>query len=514
MQQQRRRSGSAPDAGSSGGSQQPVDRNGAGGYHYRLHADGRVEIVRASGSIFVTRESNPRAYDAIIAEVGAYPGASAAEQGPSSDTPFLDGVEAEAAPEPEVVPASRAEAPAAAAPAEQAPVSRTGSGGYTYQLYADGRIDIVKGSRTTTITAESNARAYAAIVAEVGSYPAASVEAPAVEAPASATPVQEPTAPPPVEEVVAQAEPELEAQAPEQAPAEAEATDDRSLLDRITGALGGLFGRQQQPASEVEAAEEEAKAGPDASGDIDVNSMDRDELAIILADPQTYGFSVWAAAHARDRMLEHQEAVDATGVGTIEGVHTEDKTPGAEREDCTTFVLETLEAAFGSAGQAGLFAQVKAQAVRASGSGGFKGIELMKALQNHAGWKSIFWAPDTKQSADEDAEHTFASSVAERKGTYYGVDVDREKSVTDYRKTDGSEGDMSGIERLKRIPVGVLGARGGMHMALIINGSVYEVHWKEAATSRDAVEATTLENWPWLSGMVTAPAADVDRAFA
>ncbi len=483
MQQRRRTTGGTAGDSGTGSSLQPVDRRGAGGYHYRLHADGRVEIVRPRGSIFVTRESNPTAYDAIIAEVGPYPVPQVEESG--SDTPFLDGVAAEQ---------GTGGTDAASGAAEQGPVLRSGSGGYTYRLHADGRIDIVKRSGDITLTAESHPRAYAAIIAEVGPHPAARSSV-------------EQRAPAPVQDAVEQAEPQ-DAQT-EQAPPESSG----GFFGWIREAFGGRSQGSGEGAGE--AGKESGDTGQDvASGELDVHSMDRAQLATILASPETYGFSVWAAAHARDRMLEHQEAVDATGVGTIEGLQTENKTPGAEGEDCTTYILETLEAAFAAVGKASLWSQVMAQARRTSGRGGFKGIELMKALQNRAGWKSIFWAPDTQKSADDDAEHTFAASVARRRGTYYGVEVDKEKSVTNYRRTDPTaQADLSGIEKLKKVPVGVLAARGGMHMALLINGVVYEVHWDMAATERNVVEATPLENWAWLSGMITAPAADLDRAF-
>lgn len=489
MSQRSRRRQSAPPSSSSGSGQQPVDRSGAGGYNYRLHADGRVEIVRPRGSVFVSNESNPAAYAAIIAEVGPYPAAAAVMEESGSDTPFLDEFEESSAG------AAEAEVVVESSPAQasQEPVLRNGSGGYTYRLHAGGLIEIVKASGSTPITAETHPSAYAAIVAEVGAYPTV-----------AASPVVEEQAPAAVEEVVADA-PQVEEPTVAVAEEEAVATteDSPSFVERVGGWLG--MGQERDDAQQQEQAV--------AIDGNNVHSMDRQQLAAILADPATHGFSLWAAAHARDRMLNHQESFDATGVGTIEGVHAENKTAGAEREDCTTFILETLEAAFVSAGKGALWNSVKRTAIKTSGEQGFKGIELMKALQAQAGWKSLFWAPDTQVSADESQEHTYASAIAERKGTYYGVDVEQDMAVTDYRKTDGSGGDQSSIEQLKQVPVGVLAARGGTHMALMINGAVYEVHWSDAATERNAVEATPLENWGWLSGMVTAPGADLDRAF-
>ena len=68
------------------------------------------------------------------------------------------------------------------------------------------------------------------------------------------------------------------------------------------------------------------------------------------------------------------------------------------------------------------------------------------------------------------------------------------------------------MQRLRRLQFGVLTARGGMHMALVINGSVYEVHWKSPATDRDAITETPLESFAWLSGAIAAPPGDLTLA--
>jgi hypothetical protein len=50
-------------------------------------------------------------------------------------------------------------------------------------------------------------------------------------------------------------------------------------------------------------------------------------------------------------------------------------------------------------------------------------------------------------------------------------------------------------------------------MAMVVNGSVYEVHWSSPATDRNAVEATPLEAFAWQSGVIAAPRGDLALAW-
>ncbi len=138
----------------------------------------------------------------------------------------------------------------------------------------------------------------------------------------------------------------------------------------------------------------------------------------------------------------------------------------------------------------------------------------MKALQTKRGWEALFWAPDPLDSADGQSEHPYAYRIVRRKGTYYGITVDPAKSVINYRRTSATNPtDLTGIERLRRLQFGVLAARGGTHMALVVNGAVYEVHWSSPATDRNAIEATPLESFVWQSGAIAAPAGDLSLAW-
>jgi hypothetical protein len=259
-----------------------------------------------------------------------------------------------------------------------------------------------------------------------------------------------------------------------------------------------------------------------------VGGMSRPELKTIAADPSKHSIGVVAAAKGRDVLLEHQERVAATGTGTIQGARCTSPLPvGARHVDCTTYVLDVLKSAFTAMGHASTWSRVMSTARKRSaaialstGLPGLRGTAVMEALQSEAGWEGVFWSPDPRLPADRDVEHSeaFRQVRETRKYTpqYVKIPVDRSKSVINYRRSGrdpAAKQDLSGIERLRRLQFGVLTMRGGEHLALIINGSVYEVHWKKPASDPTAIEATPLENYEWLSGVIVAPKGDLERAW-
>ena len=246
-----------------------------------------------------------------------------------------------------------------------------------------------------------------------------------------------------------------------------------------------------------------------------VGSMGRPDIDRILAAPTRHSFGTLAAAIARDLLLRHQEAVDSTGTGTIHGRRSTTPRPaGATASDCTEYVKDVLRRTFDAKGHAGVWTDVLDEATRRSGAAGLKGTAVIKALQDKLGWEALFWAPDPLDTADGQAEHPYAYKIVRDKGTYYGITVDRAKSVVNYRRTNAANPtDVSGIERLRRLQFGVLAARGGMHMALVVNGAVYEVHWSSPATDRNAIQATPLESFTWQSGAIAASPGDLALAW-
>lgn len=239
----------------------------------------------------------------------------------------------------------------------------------------------------------------------------------------------------------------------------------------------------------------------------------------IINNPTKHTLAEIGAAKANTLILEHQIAVAKTGKGTVAGNRCPTQpSPGVARADCTTFVLDVLRFAFASKGQSATWDIVYNDAQKKGKK--FKGTDLISSLNSKAGWKAVFWSPDPTNTADirkdgtKDTEHLVAYNKVKKKGTYYGIPVEKENSIINYRRTNPSDSkDMSGIEKLKKVPFGVLTARGGNHMSLLISGVVYEVHWKTPETDPNVIEATPLENWGWSSGIVAMPENDYKTAF-
>jgi hypothetical protein len=248
----------------------------------------------------------------------------------------------------------------------------------------------------------------------------------------------------------------------------------------------------------------------------DIVGMDRTELAAVGAAPTTHSLGEVGAAKARDMMLEHQQSVAATGTGTVQGNQCTAATPGVANSDCTQYVYDILKYAFGAKGQAAKWRSVAKEASRISGSGGLRGTALQTALETQAGWKGVFWAPSPRNPEDGRSEHPAANKRVIEKGLYSRDDVavDNTRSVIDYRpKASTKAPTFTLIDQLKKVPLGVISARGGTHMTLIINGEVYEVHWELPATDPNVIQATQLEKWQWQSGVIVMPGVDFTKAF-
>jgi len=237
-------------------------------------------------------------------------------------------------------------------------------------------------------------------------------------------------------------------------------------------------------------------------------------LKAIEAAPTTHSLGEVGAAEARSKMLEHQASLASGGPGTIQGNRCGLPTPGGvSPEDCTTYVLEVLGDAFKAKGRDADWKKIMSIARRKSG-GRLKGTEVLKALESVAGWKAVFWSPDPRNPDDSHSEHPEAYKKVQQTGKYYGVTVDNANSVVDYRRTSSTAQETwTKLDKLKQVPLGVIAARGGDHMTLILNGEVYEVHWDLPATDPNVLQATPLEKWIWNSGVIVMPAEDFARAF-
>ena len=267
-------------------------------------------------------------------------------------------------------------------------------------------------------------------------------------------------------------------------------------------------------ASKLSGADRAVASGQLARGRI--SAMSRADIARITAAPAAHRFGVVAGAYGHDVLLAHHEAYDRTGTGTVHGNQSgAPAPPGTVSTDCTEYVLAVLDQAFAAAGLSAQWRGIRRRAARNSGSGGLKGTEVIRAIQADSNWQALFWAPDPRNPADGTAEHPYAYRLVNTRHAYYGIQVDPARSVVNYRRTSPArQADLSGVEHLRRLPFGLLAARGGIHMALIVNSEVHEVHWTDPATSRDAITATPLENFAWQSGVIAAPPGDLDLAWS
>jgi LysM repeat protein len=233
-----------------------------------------------------------------------------------------------------------------------------------------------------------------------------------------------------------------------------------------------------------------------------------------------------AAAGAQSiemRMKQHNDAIDKTGVGTYYGDHAAWKTMSAtEKQDwlkantkpgvtppsagsikessCIGWAMDNVGAAYAAAGKSARWSEIMHNVV-AKGS---KGMDLAKELKKD-GWQSIYWNPDAKHPDDANPEHSFSATQVARGNGYYGMPIDA--TVENYRPTDGqgTTKDMSGIDKLSKVPFFFGLAKGGVHTFVGRQGDVNEFHWSEMPDSHHAIQQTPLKDWGWNSGVIMVP---------
>lgn len=221
------------------------------------------------------------------------------------------------------------------------------------------------------------------------------------------------------------------------------------------------------------------------------------------------------------RMKQHLDAIEKTGVGVYYGDHSSMKTmSAAERREwatqnakpgttpnanfkessCIGWAMENVGAAYAAAGKTERWNEIM-RIVAAKGS---KGTDLAKELQKD-GWQSVYWNPDARNPNDGNNEHSFSATQVQRGKGYYGISVDA--TVMNYRPTAGgpTKQDLSGIDKLSKVPFFFGLAKGGMHTFVGRNGNVNEFHWNHMPDSRTAIEEKPLKDWGWNSGLIMVP---------
>jgi hypothetical protein len=258
-------------------------------------------------------------------------------------------------------------------------------------------------------------------------------------------------------------------------------------------------------------------------------------------------FNEVAIALTKLQDLKQRLGILTTGSGPFVGSHCSVKPAGAKDLGCTNVVEIVLENVFKQQGRAADWAKVKRKKEEHTGSRsknlGLEGEDIQAALQSELGWKGIFWAPDPGYKVPTaeligggttGEEAAYMLRMAKKKGIYkqpgepkvsihYLVtDYAPEAPKPGYGEASKTKKDTTQLDKLKKLPFGVLAAHGATHMTLITYGKVIEVHWDKEATDVDLIEQTDLEKWAvgpvsgfhyYASGTIVAPAADIDAAF-
>ncbi len=285
--------------------------------------------------------------------------------------------------------------------------------------------------------------------------------------------------------------------------------DDRGALSQATASL-----KTGLTLTRCSKSDEEKKK--DRIAELEKRKVKLDAIKAPGAKP---AFGTLAAALGESLDVEHKLSVEKTGRGILTGNKSgEASSAGIQQSDCTILVLDVLQRAFAAQGRAPDWqkANAKALALAKAHGRGISGLDIQQALVSELNWKGIFWAPNPRFAYPDPAdksEHADAYRKVRESGNYKGLPV--EESVVDYAPAKGSTTTKTTtqLEKLRRIPFGVLSARGATHMALIIRGVVYEVHWTETSDKPNVIQGTPLEEWNWLSGAIVVPPDDFTSVF-
>lgn len=290
----------------------------------------------------------------------------------------------------------------------------------------------------------------------------------------------------------------------------------------------------------------------------------RKSLKADVADGSEKSFGDVGGSIAKLKMVEHELAVRTTGKGIYVGNKADVQTPGATATDCTLMVIEVLGDLFKQQEREKEWEIVEAAYLAEAATTEkeeLTGLHIQTALQTKLGWVGIYWAPDPKypipreelggwdpknpeggiQSVESADTFRKATGKDGKQGTYYsnpkegirGINIDHtvvryapqvpnKLRKPGYPEASTTPKNESGLEKLKKLPFGVLTAHGAFHMAIITYGKVIEAHWRAASTDVRVITESDIETWEkgvksgyhWLaSGAIVAPADDVAEAF-
>ncbi|MFT3700130.1 MAG: DUF4157 domain-containing protein [Kofleriaceae bacterium] len=310
----------------------------------------------------------------------------------------------------------------------------------------------------------------------------------------------------------------------------------------LRGAVGSAWRAVAAPLGLQRCSEKESH-----DAEIAADKQELDSVQTIIGSSTS--FANVAAAITKREALEHWIAALSGEHGKRTGTSAPE--PGVPGCNCTTYVTVVLKEAFEKVGRKADWTKVIKKTHKLTGSQDTNGVELQRALQSELGWKAVYWAPDptydhyqrrphdydhappgTTFVKDTENKETFAHATRKKNPTYElhpgkpsDEDIRISQAVFNYAPAVAGSSpfiggldsttpkDMTGYNKLARIPFGVLTAKTGFHMAIIVEGVVYEIHWSEHSNSAHLYARTPLEAWGWGSGVIVAPAEDVDKAF-
>lgn len=247
------------------------------------------------------------------------------------------------------------------------------------------------------------------------------------------------------------------------------------------------------------------------------------------------------------RTEKHNRLVDERGVGTHFGDHgwyarmsyAEKKNqlrewtkPGMTAVDpnqlkqtsCVDWALENVVAAYDKAGKGerGREIQRIVQSGYTDPSGrlhsdlkGMGGV-LCRELQKD-GWKAVYFAHDSKNPDEPGStsreQHRGYTNMATGQKKFWAVYPYEKLKVDDYvmnyrpSADSNRQPDLSGIEKLDKVPFGVGVAKGGTHCFTVHDGLVNENHWTAGPNEKgDAIfQETPLKDWGWSTGLIMVP---------
>ena len=214
-----------------------------------------------------------------------------------------------------------------------------------------------------------------------------------------------------------------------------------------------------------------------------------------------------------------------------------DRTPGALKTDCITYVLGVLYYAFNKTGD-------KA-AVKAIKRLNANGVKIQNWLIKNRKWNVYYWNPDTcnlyptkkdiadeknkaqrtnswgyyKQIKNQEKHHFWTNRFISRGQKYIGiVSVPKNNMLTDFSPLPGSacKKNNKALATLNSIQFGFGTGGGGYHTWLFRKGAVHEAHWSHKMGSDTIFEARHIvplvqksagSSLIWGSGLIVVPPA-------